>query len=103
VSLPDQTIIVTDVAGAQRKSPAALAAGLDSLFFKRGNCESGNRRQMLSYCYWILIFFFLFLLFFWRLNPVSDRYTYPGAATLRLGRVLKARPVPTRPGAAGFQ
>jgi hypothetical protein len=28
-----------------RKSPAALAAGLDSLFFKRGNCKFGNRRQ----------------------------------------------------------
>ena len=36
----------------------AIAAGLDSLFFKRGNCESGNRSQMLSYCNWTQIFFF---------------------------------------------
>jgi len=92
---PNQKTIVTEAAGktsplhsspgmrrgnvqksvnrAQRKSPAALAAGLDSLFFKRGNCESGNRIQMLSYCYWILILFFLFLLFFWRLNPFPVR------------------------------
>jgi hypothetical protein len=46
----------------QIKGPAALAAGPESLFFKRGNCESGNRRQMLSYRYWILIFFFYFII-----------------------------------------
>jgi len=42
-----------------RKSPAALAAGLDSLFFKRGNCEFGNRIQTTSYYYWIWIILFL--------------------------------------------
>jgi hypothetical protein len=78
-----------------KKSPAAIAAGLNFLFFSKEVTAFRKPVQSVSYCYWILIFLFLFLLFFWRLNPVSDRIRYRNAVTLRLGRVLKARAVPT--------
>jgi hypothetical protein len=68
---PDR--IRTRVKG-QRKSPTALAAGLEFLFFSKevtANWITGDR--VFFYYYWIRIFLFLLLFFFWRLNPVCGR------------------------------
>jgi hypothetical protein len=71
VGCPDR--IRTRVKG-QRKSPTALAAGLEFLFFSKevtANWITGDR--VFFYYYWIRIFLFLLLFFFWRLNPVCGR------------------------------
>jgi len=71
VGCPDR--IRTRLKG-QRKSPAALAAGLEFLFFSKevtANWITGDR--VFFYYYWIRIFLFLLLFFFWRLNPVTGR------------------------------
>jgi hypothetical protein len=78
-------IIVAETVSRKRKNPAALAAGLDSLFCKRGNCESGNRRQiafLLLLDLDLFVFVVIFLLAskscFWPVNLPVRSYTSLG-------------------------
>jgi hypothetical protein len=75
------------------KSPAFYGGANDSFFIKEVTVCSVTKYRLCC-CYWIWIFLFLLLFFFWRLNPVCIFSWLPIPVTLRLGKVLKARPMP---------